>query len=255
MKSTATCTRPTPPVSVWTLRTDGIDEPFAARWRSVLDTTEQARADRFVFAPDRIQYIAAHALLRSVLSSIVPDADPAAWRLVPGKNGKPVAWLGDQPAPLSFNLSHTDGMVGFAAVRGPNSALGFDLEALDRKVTQDIASRFFRPEEVAWLASLPEAARRKGFLRLWTLKEAFIKATGKGLAQSLSSFWFTTSPPRIHFTPALPEREEDWHFEQQVVAERWMAAVGLCQPDGATLATRWIELNPDQASNAGLFRL
>ncbi|MGD0107684.1 MAG: 4'-phosphopantetheinyl transferase superfamily protein [Rhodopila sp.] len=255
MNSTPTCTRPTPPVSVWTLRTDGIDEPFAARWRGVLDTAEQAQADRFVFASDRIQYIAAHALLRGVLSSIVPDADPAAWRLVSGKNGKPVAWLCENPAPLSFNLSHTDGMVGVAAVRGANSALGFDLEALDRKVTLDIAARFFRPEEVAWLGSLPEPVRRDGFLQLWTLKEAFIKATGKGLAQSLSSFWFTTPPPRIHFTPALPERAEDWHFEQRVVAERWMAAVGLCQPDGANLAARWIEVRPDQASDAGLFRL
>jgi 4'-phosphopantetheinyl transferase len=231
-----------PHVRVWTLSVDGLDEATAAPWRSVLDATEQGRAGRFVFARHRVQYIAAHALVRAVLSTIVPDASPAAWRLIDGGNGKPVAWLGDRPAPLSFNLSHTEGMVGVAAVPWPDCALGFDLEALDRKVTLDIADRYFRPEEVAWIESLPEAGRSEGFLRLWTLKEAFIKATGAGLSQDLAAFWFTPSLPRIHFTSDLAERTEDWHFEQRVIAGRFIAAAGLRQPDAAPLPASWTEV-------------
>lgn len=242
-----------PHVRVWTLPVDGIDEPAAARWRAVLDATEQARADRFVFARHRIQYMAAHALVRAVLSTIVPEAPLAAWRLIAGKNGKPAAWLGDRRAPLSFNLSHTEGLVGVAVVPGHDCALGFDLEALDRQVTLDIADRYFRPEEIAWLGSLPEAGRTEGFLQLWTLKEAFIKATGEGLAQDLAAFWFTPFPPRIHFTPALPERAEDWHFEQRVIAGRFVAAVGLRQPEGAPLPARWTEV-PDKGGDHILFR-
>lgn len=242
-----------PPIQIWTLRVDGIDEPTAAPWRALLDATEQARADRFVFARHRVQYIAAHALVRTALSSIMPHAPPSDWRLVAGNNGKPIAYLGETPAPLSFNLSHTDGLVGVAAVTSADHALGFDLEALDRKVTLDIADRYFRPEEIAWLRSLPEHSRSEGFLRLWTLKEAFIKATGAGLSQDLAAFWFSVEPPRIHFTPALPERDEDWHFEQQVITGRFVASVGLHAP-GTPIAATWTEVTPDQGGDQILLR-
>lgn len=244
-----------PRLRVWTLRVDGTEEPATAQWRSLLDATEQARADRFVFARHRVEYIAAHALLRSALTSIVAGADATAWRLVGGENGKPVAWLGDHPAPVSFNLSHTEGMVGVAAMTCPERDVGFDLEALHRKVTLDIADHYFRPEEIAWLRSLPEPNRSNGFLRLWTLKEAFIKATGKGLSQDLAAFWFDLPPPRIHFTAALPEREEDWHFEQRVIAGSFLAAVGVRRPGGAApLQATWTEVSADQGGDHSLFR-
>jgi 4'-phosphopantetheinyl transferase len=244
-----------PGVQVWTLRLEGVDELAVAEWRDILDATERERADRFMFARHRVEFTAAHALVRFALSSITPDAHPMSWRLVGGKNGKPVACLGEQPAPLSFNLSHTDGLVGVAMMPWPDRAIGFDLEALDRKVTLDIADRYFRSEEIAWLRSLPETARSEGFLRLWTLKEAFIKATGEGLSQDLAAFWFSPLPPRIHFTPALPERAEEWHFEQRLVAERFVAAVGLCHRDGvAPLPARWTEVVPNQGGDQSLFR-
>jgi 4'-phosphopantetheinyl transferase len=242
------CVTVAPRLQVWTLRVDGADEWTIARWRAVLDETEQARADRFVSARHRAEYTAAHALVRFALSTLFPDAPLAAWRLVAGDGKKPVAWLANQPAPLSFNLSHTAGMVGVAAMPREGCALGFDLEALDREMTLDIADSYFRAEEIAWLATLPQAERQQGFLRLWTLKEAFIKATGEGLSRDLASFWFSPFPPRIHFTPrpapavAKPEQTEDWHFEQRIIAGRFVAAVGLHQPRPLSLPASWTEV-------------
>jgi 4'-phosphopantetheinyl transferase len=232
-------------VRVWTLLVDALHEPAIDHWRTVLDPEEQARTDRFLFARHRVQFIAAHALLRHVLSLMVTDVPASAWRLIAGDNGKPMAWIGDQPAPLSFNLSHTEGMVGVAVVPWERCALGFDLEPLDRKVTLDIARQYFRIEEIDWLASLTDAAKAEGFLRLWTLKEAFIKATGEGLSRDLATFWFTPSPPHIHFTADQAERSQDWHFEQRIIASRFIAAVGLNQPQGTALPARWTQLVPD----------
>jgi phosphopantetheinyl transferase len=48
-----------------------------------------------------------------------------------------------------------------------------------------VARRFFSPEDNAWLKSLPGAARRAAFYRLWTLKEAILKADGRGLEGGL----------------------------------------------------------------------
>jgi 4'-phosphopantetheinyl transferase len=241
------------PVRIWTLSLDGITEAWIAGWRAMLDPVELARADRFVFARHRVQYIAAHALLRAALSATVPGPHPTDWRFIAGPNGKPTAWLGTQPAPLSFNLSHTDGLVGVATVPQGGCALGFDLEPLDRRVTLNVADHYFRAEEVAWLSALAEDRRSTGFLQLWTLKEAFIKATGEGLSRDLASFWFTPSPPRLHFAPSpsrpVPaERAEDWHFEQRTVAGRFIGAVGLHAPGRTSLAADWIEATADQAA-------
>lgn len=231
-------------VRIWTMRVDRIDESAAERWRSVLDAMEQERASRFVFSRHRVVYIAAHALMRTVLSQVLPGEHPASWHLVEGEHGKPVAWLGNRPAPLSFNLSHTDGIVGLATVASPGHAVGFDLEKLDRKVTLDVASRYFRQEEVAWLNGLPPADQPRGFLRLWTLKEAFIKATGEGLARDLASFWFTPGPPRVHFTAVPGERSEDWQFEQRVIDGQFVAATGLRRPADTQVEFEWSEVNP-----------
>ena len=236
-------------VRVWTMRVGGLDEGATAPWRDMLDDAERQRAARFVFARNRIEFVAAHALLRAALASAfgVPSQ---AWRFVAGAHGKPAAWIGGAPAPLSFNLSHTTGMVGLAASAGSDRELGFDLENLARNIDLKVADRYFTPQEVAWLAALPEAERPRGFLRLWTLKEAFIKATGKGLTQDLASFWFVPSPPRIHFTPQLEEDAADWRFEQRILDGAFVAALGMRHR--GPIAVRWTATDPTRLHRDGL---
>ncbi len=237
------------PVLVWTMRVDGLDEAAAAPWHDLLDDAERRRAARFVFARNRIEFIAAHALLRAALASAF-GARPGAWDFVAGAHGKPAAWVGSAQAPLSFNLSHTTGMIGLAVVAGSDSQLGFDLENLGRTIDLKVADRYFTPQEVAWLAALPEAERPRGFLRLWTLKEAFIKATGKGLTQDLASFWFVPSPPRIHFTPKLREDGADWRFEQRVLDDAFIAALGIRHR--GPIAVNWTVIDPTRLGREGL---
>jgi 4'-phosphopantetheinyl transferase len=237
------------PVFVWTMRVDRLDEAAVAPWRDLLDHAERRRAARFVVARNRIEFIAAHALLRAALASAF-GAPPRAWNFVAGTHGKPAALVGGTPAPLSFNLSHTAGLVGLAATAAPDRELGFDVENLARNIDLKVADRYFTPQEVAWLAALPEAERPRGFLRLWTLKEAFIKATGKGLTQDLASFWFVPSPPRIHFTPELGEDSTDWRFEQRVLDGVCIAALGIRHRGPIT--AHWTAIDPSRLSRDGL---
>ena len=231
------------------MRVDGLDERAVAPWRELLDATERERAARFVFARNRVEFIAAHALARAALA-LTFGVSPTEWDFVADAQGKPAPLLGGKPAPLSFNLSHTTGMVGLAVVAGANRALGFDLEKLDRELTMDIADRYFTAQEVAWLYALPGAERSRGFLRLWTLKEAFIKATGKGLTDDLASFWFVPSPPRIHFLSYLGEDESAWGFEQRLIDGSFVAAVGLRH--ASPFAVRWTAVDAAQLGPSGL---
>ena len=235
-------------VRVWTMRLDGVGERHAAPWLRILDDAERARAARFVFPKHRVQFIAAHALARAALSSVA-NTPVDAWSFVDGEHGKPAARLGVTTGPVftdpvSFNISHTEGMVGIAAMAHPNRDVGFDIERIGRTVTLSIADRYFRPEEVGWLRSMPQSVQPAAFLQLWTLKEAFIKATGKGLSQDLAAFWFETSPPRIHFTPMLPGRSAEWLFEQRVIDGTFIAAAGVRKLAEEALEIRWTAIDP-----------
>ena len=235
-------------VRIWIMRLDEVDEPHAAPWLRILDDAERKRAARFVFPKHRVQFIAAHALTRAALSS-TGDTPVAAWNFLQGEHGKPVACkpvaeVGATAGTVSFNISHTDGMVGVATIAQSGRDVGFDLERISRAVSLGGADSYFRMEEVAWLRSMPMHAQPLGFLRLWTLKEAFIKATGRGLSQDLTAFWFEPSPPRIHFTPMLPERSTDWRFEQRVIDETFIAAVGVRGSAEEAFDIRWTAIDP-----------
>ena len=229
-------------VQVWTMATAGLTEASVAPWAAVLDAAERARAARFAFAPSRIGFIAAHALARAALAALAGSA-PQAFGFAAGAHGKPLALLGGRPAGIAFSLSHTDGLVGVALAPMAALPLGLDLEPRDRRAPLQVARRWFTPRELAWLKSLPAARRGEGFFRLWTLKEAFIKATGNGLSQNLASFGFEADPPRIFFVGAAAERAQDWWFTQRVVPGGFLAALGL-RAAGAVPEVTWRQADP-----------
>ena len=119
---------------------------------------------------------------------------------------------GDGLPPLSFNLSHTHGLVACAITSG--SDVGVDVESIGRDVTDGVAERFFSERENADLRQCATAAlRARRFIELWTLKEAYVKAIGKGLSHSLNSIVFDPSDREsIRFLPPSDVEENSWRF-------------------------------------------
>lgn len=206
------------------------DDAAILRWRALLDDAERERADRFRFAADRAAYIAAHGLTRTLLSEVGGLA-PQAWRFVAGPHGKPEIDPALGRAGLRFNLSHTRGFV--AAAVGLDDDLGLDVEALDRRRPTDlaIADRFFAPAEVAIVRAACEAEALDTFFRFWTLKEAFIKATGEGLARALDSFAFSLDDSiAVAFDPPNADNPGLWRFAQFRPTTRHLLAVARRGP-------------------------
>lgn len=107
-------------------------------------------------------------------------------RLQTGEYGKPFCADSDGAEPLQFNLSHSEGIVLLGISR--SGRIGVDIEAVRSETDwRRLSRRFFAPGETVWLESLPEAEGRNTFFRLWTAKEAFLKAIGVGLTRRLSS--------------------------------------------------------------------
>ncbi len=101
-----------------------------------------------------------------------------------GTNGKP--YLEKHPD-VHFNISHSGDYI-VCAVSGVE--VGIDVERC-RAYNPGIAERFFSKPEYADLMRLEEDARRDYFFTLWTIKESYLKALGRGLTKSLGSFTVT----------------------------------------------------------------
>lgn len=97
------------------------------------------------------------------------------------ENGKP--FLKDYPE-LFFNLSHSGEYVVCAIAREP---VGVDIQK-HTGIRERLADRFFTEEDKKRLTECKEQERESLFFRMWSIKESYIKLTGRGLSQGLASF-------------------------------------------------------------------
>lgn len=230
-------------VTLWWLEIERVGADQWPRLTALLNDAERARAQRFHFERDRLAYVAAHALGRVLLSSWVGGA-PASWCFDIGPHGKPEVVSPPGGARLRLNLSHTRGLA--AAVLTETHDVGIDVEWLDRKApTMDLARRFFAPAECAQLAAMPEGAFVEAFLSFWTLKEAYIKAIGKGLVQPLDAFAFTLDPLSIRFDDGLVDDPECWLFRRWRPTPRHLMALALCHPTPRMATVEMVELTAE----------
>lgn len=189
---------------------------------AVLSEDERARADRFAFDRDRRRFIIARARLRHLLGARLETAAEAI-EFSYGTQGKPSLRGSD----WRFNVSHCDDLAVFAFCR--HHEVGIDVESVRSLEDADaIAARFFSPRENAEYRSLQPAHRPRGFFNCWTRKEAFIKATGDGLAHPLDAFDVTLTPDapaRIIRVGDPPGTACGWSLQSFIPAPGYAAAV------------------------------
>ncbi len=198
----------------------------ALAW-SWLDVHERQRAERFVFDRDRVEYVVAHGLLREVLARRIGCA-PSELRFGRSPTGKPKLLQPAAESSLYFNLSHSRGLVGCAV--GVGRELGFDIEAIVEPAPLEIADHYFCRSELEGLKSLEPRQQHRRFYELWTLKEAYMKATGLGLGMPLHSFAVDPDAPRL----LTATGSESWTLRSWSLSRHAMAIA--VQDDGASLA-------------------
>jgi 4'-phosphopantetheinyl transferase len=213
------------------------------QYRALLSAEERAREARFHFDADRERFVIGRALVRLQLSRFL-GGDPRQWRFEANAHGRPALRSPGRGRPLGFNVSHTRGLVA-CAVAGTRD-VGVDVECVDRALTHDIADRFFAPAEVAALRAQPDADRRRVFFDYWTLKEAYIKARGMGLALPLRHFAFSLRPPgspTIAFDPEIDDDPGTWQFAQAWPTARHRLALAV-RRSGDDLDVRMADVVP-----------
>ena len=208
---------------LWWVRPESIQLTPGAL--ALLNPEELAQRHRFIPPEKCHEHLVTRVLVRTVLGEALGVA-PEGVTFAPNAWGRPEL---PPPSTLKFNLSHTPGLV--VCLVSPKHEVGVDTELLSRapKLLR-LAAKVFAPKELNDLMALPEEEQAQRAVTLWTLKESYIKARGKGLSLPLAgfAFRFDGGDIQLEVEPALEDDGARWQFQTRAFGAHLISTAIEC---------------------------
>jgi 4'-phosphopantetheinyl transferase len=200
------------------------------RCESILGEEELRKYTKFKFRKDRLQYLATRAQIRLALSEYTGRC-PAELVFCSNKYGKPYLSnaLSKGQQSLYFNISHSRNLIVSALCSG--NEIGIDVEPVNRSsAVRDLENSYMSSDESHRVSQLPPQAADQHALELWTLKESFTKALGKGMSIPFQKLTFlmeqnTSSGITLNCCPSIVPNPQDWYFQFLDIDKHYMIAL------------------------------
>ncbi|MEM6612528.1 MAG: 4'-phosphopantetheinyl transferase superfamily protein [Cyanobacteria bacterium P01_C01_bin.72] len=221
---------------IWRANLD-LNKREITKLATLLSSEETARANRFRFMEHKRRFIAARGILRQLLGAYLA-INPRSVDFSYGEKGKPAL---SNATEIQFNISHSQeyALLGFI----PEHLIGVDLEY--QRAMPDalkIAQRFFSPREFKTLQATAPEQQAKLFFQLWTAKEAYLKALGTGLSDSLTGVEIAFDRNQSPYLFSLQQKSppiSDWSLYSCTPIANYSGAFVINQPISAQQITFW----------------
>ena len=165
-------------IDIWSARYDNLERYFRVL-SDIVSQEEQKTASTFRTAADARKYVLRHGAVRIILAHYINQSTETIPLLI-GPNGKPCLDKEDSCSDISFNLSHTSEMILIGITK--KRRIGVDVVKVDPFYRfHESADYILTSGEKAFLKKIEPSLRYEIFFRIWTLKEAILKATGSTL--------------------------------------------------------------------------
>ena len=232
-------------VHIWLVDPAAVrDTELLNAYHQLMTSDEHARWERYRFDKDKHQHRVTRALVRHTLSRYAPHIAPADWRFTCNSHGKP-SIVNSLPEALEFNLSHTQNRVALAVTR--MQEIGVDVEKI-KPVDQvrGLAAGCFTENENRYIFSDSSDEVMWRFFKLWTLKEAYIKACGRGLSISLQALSFLplANPLTLSFHEEHQDDPARWSFRTWQMSPEHLLSIAVPQAAGEPLNVEFYEALP-----------
>lgn len=232
-------------VQIWGIELELTDSEFPCA-TSVLSRDEQERAARLISEEHRRRSVAAHAMLRAILSRYC-GAPPKQLSIRRTSDGKP--FLSDYPS-LRFNLTHSHGRALIAVARDRD--VGVDLEKVRPEVdVVRLAKRFLSERDLAFVERGDPAQRHERFLKTWVAREAVFKADGRGMTFPLHRDYLELTGDGTEGCLVLGDAVSDERRRQVrflSLDSGWIGAVAAESPDWTVTTCEWRESHFNQGT-------
>jgi 4'-phosphopantetheinyl transferase len=226
-------------VHVWSASLD-LPNRYLSQLAQTLSGDEHRRAEQFYIERDKRRFVAGRGLLRVILGHYL-HVEPRQLQFCYGMQGKPYLTGEFYECALRFSVAHSHELAIYAFTLGED--IGVDLEHTRiLPEAEKIASRLFSTREnAAWLR-LPAEQKRDAFYVCWTCKEAYVKALGNGLAQSLGQLDVSSllrEPARSSWVILDPVEKLRWSLETMVPAPDYIGALAIALSEYSLSCFQW----------------
>ena len=226
-------------VHVWSVELDALASRLH-HLRTFLSGDELEKSARFRFDRHRNRYIAAHGWMRDVLSRYL-SLPPTRLQFGSGPKGKPFLTGDANSQALQFNMAHSEAMALLAI--SPAARIGVDVERVrPMPDAGELVSRFFSRREADQFRDLPADRKEEAFFNLWTRKEAWLKATGEGIAHLLAQVEVAFLPSEAARFLELPKEYETatgWSLSSFSPAPGYVGAMAVESVEANPLVRSW----------------
>jgi len=211
-----------------------LDQPTAdAQWLAqALSADERSRAERFHFERDRLHFIVGRGVLRAILGQYL-GIKPSQLHFRYSPHGKPSLDSKGFQNPLGlslrFNLAHSHGLALYAITR--EREIGVDIERVHPMAEADqIVEQFFSAWERDVFRALSAYQKQEVFFNCWTRKEAYLKASGRGLDWPLDKVEVSLAPGELARLLSIAgdlQEASCWSIQALTPALGYVAAVAV----------------------------
>jgi len=186
-------------------------------FRQFLSPDEVARGDRFKFSHDQINFICTRGIARWILAKYLGFA-PTDLQFSYTEKGKPFLADSLNHLNLNFNISHSKNLAVYGITQA--NLIGVDIEYLRTNLdVLALAKRFFSAQEYLAISNLSGNTQLNLFFRLWTCKEAYLKAVGLGIAGGLDRVVVSLGNSVEKRSPVLSYFEDRNNYQ---VLDNWL---------------------------------
>lgn len=211
-------------IHLWSVHTDPENDP-GINISTLLSLDEQARAERYIVAKARRQFVEVRGLLRILLGAYL-QRNPASLEFIYSANGKPSLCATSGGDLIQFNISHSQAHVLYAF--SADQAIGVDIEGVNPLISYiDLAHRICTPKEQRVFDQLPPSRQAQAFYKIWTRKEALVKLGGDRLYEKLSILEVPAHPTAGSCCYWVPTENRQIWLQDLELVEGFAGAIAL----------------------------
>ncbi|RAS75954.1 4'-phosphopantetheinyl transferase family protein [Priestia endophytica] len=185
----------------------------------ILDKEIRQKISKFVNEKDKIRSFLSHLFLRYLISCEL-CCELVDIKFKYGKYGKPYI---DSEKALAFNISHSG---KFIAIAIGSEEIGVDIQECINLDYKELSSSFFTQQEYEYITC--QSNMRGKFFKIWTLKESYLKATGRGVYSPLNSICFSSINNEIK--PYFEGNNKTYYFHSEFINDDYCMSVCSTKP-------------------------
>jgi len=211
-------------IDLWFITPTQISDLLFNYLKTLLTKKEKDKLAHYKNSKAQHTALITRAICRLVLSQYT-NTTPSDLSFIKNQHGKPE--LTNNSNKIRFNLSHNNDLIIIAICAKDD--IGCDIENPLRKVNiEPLTRRYFSEQEHLEICTLTPKIQQQRFFEMWTLKEAFVKATGIGISLGLDTFYFdkdvVSKEINVQFNESYPlNKSHIWQLYQQELEQQLLA--------------------------------